>query len=347
MTEFEAILRRHAASYPNMEPRDAVKLCYQAEYGGEHLLSTETDSLSRLQEEWDTAPASGPLTEPAGETVLRLHLGPARETGLPAELVNRLFVLSASMRQGSQVGLEERLTCLRACADSFSFSEGELEKFLSTYRNAGYPALHHSDRYRAAYRPAYRLVAGAYGPLLPVLEQIEALRRTRERVVVAIDGNCGGGKTTLANLLAPLYYAPIIQMDDFFLPPELWSEERRRRANIHYERFGSEVLVPLSEGVPFDYRQYSCRLGRYDGTAHVEPAPVTVVEGTYCCHPEMGHSYDFRIFVETGQAEQELRIRRRDGEDGWQRFRRLWIPLENQYFTENKIREHSDLVIRT
>ena len=347
MTEFEAILRRHAASYPNMEPRDAVKLCYQAEFGGEHLICAEADLLPRLREEWYTAPANRPLTEPAGEEILRVHLGPAREAGLSAELVNRMFVRSGSMRQGSLDGLEKRLTCLRSCADSFAFSAGELEEFLRAYRSAGCPALHHSERYRVTYRPAYRLIAGVYGLLLPALARLETLRRTRERVVVALDGNCGGGKTTLAEALASLYDAPVIHMDDFFLPPELRSEERRRSANIHYERFAAEVLAPLSAGVPFDYRLFSCRLGRYDGTAHVEQSPLTVVEGTYSCHPLMGRDYDLRIFVETGRTEQELRIRLRNGEDGWLRFREEWIPLENQYFAQHQIRAHADLVIRT
>lgn len=347
MTDFEEILRGHAASYPNMEPRDAAKLCYQAEFGGEHLLCGEADLLPLLREEFETAPADCPLTEPVGEDVLRFYLGPARESGLPPELVARLFLRSAGMRRGSRRGLELRLKCLEACAPAFAFPDGALDAFLRQYRADGCPAMHHSDRYRGLYRPAYRLLSAVYVPLLPALERIEALRRTRERVVVALDGNCGGGKTTLADLLAPLYNAPVIRMDDFFLPTELQNQERRRRGNVHYERFVPEVLEPLAAGIPFDYRVFSCREGGYHGTVHVEPSPVTVVEGTYSCHPRMGPAYDLRIFVETTLKKQKARILRRSGEECWLRFRDQWIPLETEYFASNRIREQADLIIRT
>ena len=38
MFELERILRQHADSYPLLQPTDAVKLIYQNEFGGGHLI---------------------------------------------------------------------------------------------------------------------------------------------------------------------------------------------------------------------------------------------------------------------------------------------------------------------
>lgn len=40
----------------------------------------------------------------------------------------------------------------------FAFQAAELEKYLSEYKKRGYPAVSHSEEYRKAYLPAYRVV---------------------------------------------------------------------------------------------------------------------------------------------------------------------------------------------
>ena len=54
----------------------------------------------------------------------------------------------------------------------------------------------------------------------------------------------GSGKTTLANELSEMHNnIPIFHADDFFLLPELRTEERLNEpgGNIHYERMKAEV----------------------------------------------------------------------------------------------------------
>ena len=43
---------------------------------------------------------------------------------------------------------------------------------LEDYRKAGMPAVHHSDRYRRAYAPAYRVVEQDLARLLPLLSAL-------------------------------------------------------------------------------------------------------------------------------------------------------------------------------
>ena len=62
--------------------------------------------------------------------------------------------------------------------------------------------------------------------LITVQNAIQQLLCEKETVIVAIDGNCTSGKTTLANQLAANYDCNVFHMDDFFLPVDMRTEER-------------------------------------------------------------------------------------------------------------------------
>ena len=59
-----------------------------------------------------------------------------------------------------------------------------------------------------------------------VKKQIDMLLEEKDFAVVAIDGKCTSGKTTLASKLAELYDCNMFHMDDFFLRPEQRTPER-------------------------------------------------------------------------------------------------------------------------
>ena len=94
-----------------------------------------------------------------------------------------------------------------------------------------------------------------------LLCRVDALLQQKDRVVIAIDGVCGAGKTTLAAKLAEHYDCNVIPMDDFFLRPEQRTPARFAEpgGNIDYERFYEEVLLPLREGRAFFYRPFDCK----------------------------------------------------------------------------------------
>ena len=86
--------------------------------------------------------------------------------------------------------------------------------------------------------------------LAPVMKAIDGRLSRDGRAVVALDGMCGAGKTTLAALLGQRYATAPIHMDDFFLPPTLRTPQRLAApgGNVHYERFLDEVLMALASG---------------------------------------------------------------------------------------------------
>ena len=72
-----------------------------------------------------------------------------------------------------------------------------------------------------------------------LLQRIRALAATQPRVLVAIDGRCAAGKTTLAASLQAQLECNVFHMDDFFLRPEQRTSERLHQpgGNVDYERF--------------------------------------------------------------------------------------------------------------
>ena len=75
---------------------------------------------------------------------------------------------------------------------------------------------------------------------------------------------------------------------------------------------------------------------------HIEPSKVTIVEGTYSCHPAMWDYYDYRVFLDIDPKTQMERILTRNGREAAEVFRNRWIPLEEIYFSSYNIRERCD-----
>lgn len=179
---------------------------------------------------------------------------------------------------------------------------------------------------------------------------ITELIKLREKpLIVAIDGRCAAGKTTLAERLRGLTGCNLIHADSFFLRPEQRTEERLNTAggNIDYERLAKEVLLPLKNGEAFFYRPFNCKTMGFSDGIRVEPNALTIVEGSYSCHPALWEFYGLRIFVTVDPEEQLKRIERRNGADALTVFRERWIPLEEKYFVELRIAERCDCLLDT
>lgn len=161
MNDLYTILQTHAARYPKMEPTDAVKLLYQSEFGGGHLISNEDACLAYLRVEWECTPKNpdAPLVEDIGGGVIRVMLAAIPDADA-VKTLGRDFIRSAANVHGTREGFGKKLALLRrvTAEGKFAFSLAELEEYLSAYERAGYPAVSHSETYRRLYRPAYRVL---------------------------------------------------------------------------------------------------------------------------------------------------------------------------------------------
>ena len=180
----------------------------------------------------------------------------------------------------------------------------------------------------------------------------ERLAESRGRTIIAIDGRCAGGKTTLAHAAEELLLARgipcrTLHTDDFFLRPEQRTEQRMKTAggNMDFERLRDEVLLPLSRGESCLCRPYRCH--------GVQPEPytadgngITLIEGAYSCRPELRRFYDRTIFIDIEHTEQAERILRRNGAERARAFAERWIPLEERYISELHPELSADKILR-
>ena len=181
-----------------------------------------------------------------------------------------------------------------------------------------------------------------------VLERIKAF--DGKPLIIAIDGRCASGKTTLAALIQEKTGCNVIHADDFFLRKEQRTQERLEEAggNIDYERLRDEVLIPLSREGKCVFRRFDCKsMSLSDKEIVIRPNPLTVIEGSYSCHSELWNYYDFRIFMNVVQYEQLRRIEQRNGADAVSVFQNRWIHLEEKYFSAYRIAERCDMMIET
>ena len=182
--------------------------------------------------------------------------------------------------------------------------------------------------------------------MLSILKtRFDELLKNQKQVIVAIEGNCTAGKTTLAAALEKEYDCNLFHMDDFFLRPEQRTAQRYDQpgGNVDYERFKKEVLDSLKTGDSFSYRPFDCSTFTLAEPVQVMPKQLTIVEGTYSLHPYFGEVYDLKVFLSVTPELQKQRILNRPA-FLHKRFFEEWIPMEQTYFDHFQIWQKCDLL---
>ena len=227
-----SIIEEHIKKYPKFEITDIVKLVFQNEFGGGHLIPNEEYSLNRIRTELETVKkdSSVPLTEDIGNDIVRVNFAAINDK-ISAEAINKCFILSANEIKGSVESFESKISEIFAlCKDGqMPFSKKELTKYMEEYKKIGYPPVSHSETYRKEYSPAYRIIKKEYADILEAVSAIDQKSETK-KVIVAIDGRCASGKSTIAGNLNKIFNCQVVHMDDFFLPYEKRTKDLQNRA---------------------------------------------------------------------------------------------------------------------
>lgn len=180
-----------------------------------------------------------------------------------------------------------------------------------------------------------------------LIRVIDDLLQKQPHIIIAIDGRCAAGKSTMAKMLKTKLDCNVVSADSFFLRPEQRTPQRLNEAggNVDYECLEKEVLIPMRSGKAFEYRPYNCHTQIFDAPITVTPKRINIVEGSYSCNPHLIKYYDYKIFMTVDKSEQLKRIEKRNGKEAVKVFMEKWIPLEEKYFSECKIKDLSDLVM--
>lgn len=342
----------HQNLYPLMQAQDYVKLAYQSAFGCGHMVSSYEACLARLLDErkCETGFAD---REYIGGGYFRLYL---KGDGFPlsTETIARMFYESArEVTEEDKAEFFHSLDALCALAKEKKIAptEDEIASAIQKFKDGDFSPVSHSDVYRNAYHPSYRVISMDFYRILPHISELEkAASYNVYGLVVAIDGMCASGKTTLGNLLSKALGANLVHMDDFFLPPEKRTKERLSTpgGNIDSERFLEEVLIPLRNLSTFYYRPFDCStMSLSPDVVFVDSCYISIVEGSYSCHPDLIGYYNKTFFVKTDEKTQIERIRKRNGEKMLKRFIDEWIPMENMYFEAFSIEDKASYTIYT
>lgn len=349
----EDIIIKNIKKYPLTQPDDIIKLVFQSEYGGGHLIKNEQDSLSCLINEINELNEyiDGDIFEEIGSGKERLHINVDNSADIPAKLINKMHVASSAETRPDHDLFIKKIELIDKIADLgvFSFSLSDFKSAYNKYSQGDFKNIRHSQIYRNEYHPHYRVVNSDYKSLLEVILEInKRLEENTVPVIIGMDGRSGAGKTHYAQQLKNIFNCEIIHMDDFFLPFELRRAERYEEpgGNIHYERFIEEAISPMMKKEGFAYRVFDCQSGTYLlEKRQISSNDIYLIEGAYSLHPRFNDIYDIKVFVDVDRDVQLQRIEKRNGLDSLQAFKDMWIPLEEKYISFYNIEKNSDFIV--
>ena len=176
LTNWQPLVTSHLSRYPAMELVDAMKLLHQATMGSEHWV-LEDAAAAWMDREWASL-GPGP-DEPLVDTLgangryARINLRPYRAAGgAPGPLVGA-FVAAGREAPPDSAALSCALEALAELArrGQVPWSADSVSAVIVRWRQEGFPALRHSELYRRAQAPAYRVV-----PVSRVESLLEGLR---------------------------------------------------------------------------------------------------------------------------------------------------------------------------
>ena len=179
---------------------------------------------------------------------------------------------------------------------------------------------------------------------------IEARKREGKRLLVAIDGGAGAGKSSLARgIRDQLGSVSVVRTDDFFRPLNEHPiahlpAEKLYELYFPWERMRDEALMPLHRGETARYQRYDWSTDRLLEWISIESAEIVLVEGVFSSRPELRPMLDAVILVEAPRAERLRRVLARDPNsvDDWLT---PWMFAEDWYLDQIRPQDTADLLL--
>ncbi len=178
-----------------------------------------------------------------------------------------------------------------------------------------------------------------------IIQDIQNIQQ--DKVVIAIDGRCASGKTTLAQKLSKILDANVFHMDDYFLRMEQRTKERFEEigGNVDRERFYEEIGKKLHTNETIIYQPFDCKTFSLSQIKTVQQTQYTIIEGSYSMHPDLRNLYDYLIYLTIAPEFQLQRIQTRNP-DKVDMFVERWIPFEEKYFQVNHLDTICNILVK-
>lgn len=178
--------------------------------------------------------------------------------------------------------------------------------------------------------------------ILPIIRKELDEKISTSPLLLAIEGACATGKSTLAEDLAKHYECTLIRMDDFFLPIEKRGSTSEIASNIDKMRLIDEVFLPISRGNFHSYEPFLCREQKLGEAVIAKKHPLIILEGVYCLCPEFRDYFHMKVLLKAPWELRKSRLISR-GSDFYQ-FAKEWIPREDLYFEKERVKQYCDFI---
>jgi hypothetical protein len=162
------IILRQMKTYPFMEKEDLYKLLFQSFMGPGHAVNNifsvvqwMNDEIQNMVDYNDTSTYED--LDPSNGMV-RVNLRPFLKSGGSKEKLLNAFIMTANSFKGSRDNLIDGIKESIELSNGglLPFDTAELRDFFTDLENRGFPAIHHSEKYRLNHKPAYRVIQKKY-----------------------------------------------------------------------------------------------------------------------------------------------------------------------------------------
>jgi uridine kinase len=138
-----------------------------------------------------------------------------------------------------------------------------------------------------------------------------------QRLIIAIDGCGGAGKTTFCQALAAeieVWAQPqVLTLDRFYHPLSATQrsqlqQTQARQAYFNVIEFQKNVLTPLSNSLEVSYKPYDWLEGETDQLVEIPPPGVLLIDGVFSFSKPLREMIDLSVFVDTPMPLRKQRL---------------------------------------
>lgn len=164
MKFISALIEQHLERYEKLAISDIYKLLHQVALGSSHATDSKENIHALLEKEvsmLEDGP-NEPLVDPISPDgkLARIHLRPYIASNYSLSALSNAFHKTANEHQGSTDKLEKFCDCfVELSATGYpQLSYRDIAAFIKKVKIDAYPTVRHSETFRLAHQPAYRII---------------------------------------------------------------------------------------------------------------------------------------------------------------------------------------------